>query len=125
MGTPATTTIEQLEEQRYAAMLTADLPVLGELLDERVRYTHSNAATDTREEYIELLRSRRLVYLSLTHITERVDLYQDTAVVTGTMQGSIEMHGTPKTLNSKILAVWVADGDKWTLAAFQPTPIPA
>lgn len=65
-----------------------------------------------------------LSLLRLSHTTERVELYPGTAVVRGTMQGAIEMHGTAKTLNSRVLAVWVADDDGWTLVAFQPTPMP-
>jgi hypothetical protein len=46
------------------------------------------------------------------------------AIVSGTMSGSIQMHGAAKTLNSRVAAVWVLEDGRWRLAVFQPTPIP-
>jgi hypothetical protein len=46
-------------------------------------------------------------------------------IVGGTMSGSIRMNGAAKTLNSRVVAVWVAEDGRWCLLAFQLTPIPA
>jgi hypothetical protein len=70
-----------------------------------------------------MLRSGRLVYLAVEHTTDLVLTRPGVAIVVGTMSGSIRMHGAAKTLNSRIAAVWVTEGGRWRLAAFQPTPI--
>jgi ketosteroid isomerase-like protein len=117
--------VEQLEDRRYAAMVGADVGALDELLSDDVLYAHSNASVDTKASYLELLRTEALVYHSLEHTTEAVIRRPGVTIVSGTMAGSIHMHGAAKTLNSRIAAVWVLDEGRWRLTAFQPTPIPA
>lgn len=124
-NTLSTSEINDLENRRYAAMVDADLDALEELLSDDVRYAHSNATVDSKSSYLEILRNRTLVYHSLEHTTEAVVSRPGVVVVGGTMSGSIHMNGAAKTLNSRVVAVWVAEGDRWRLLAFQPTAIPA
>jgi ketosteroid isomerase-like protein len=104
-------------------MVDADLDTLDDLLSDDVIYTHSDASVDTKKSYLDMLRSEDLVYLDVEHTTDLVLTRPGVAIVTGTMSGSIRMHGAEKTLNSRVAAVWVTDGGQWRLAAFQPTPI--
>lgn len=121
---PVTTAqVNDLEDRRYAAMVGADLDALDDLLADDVIYTHSDASVDTKASYLDMLRSGRLVYLALEHTTDLVLTRPGVAIVAGTMAGSIQMHGAAKTLNSRVAAVWVGEGGRWRLAAFQPTPI--
>jgi ketosteroid isomerase-like protein len=121
--TITTAQINDLEDRRYAAMVDADLDTLDDLLSDDVIYTHSDASVDTKKSYLDMLRSEELVYLDVEHTTDLVLTRPGVAIVTGTMSGSIRMHGAEKTLNSRVAAVWVTDGGQWRLAAFQPTPI--
>jgi ketosteroid isomerase-like protein len=123
--TLSTSEINDLEDRRYAAMVDADLDALDELLSDDVMYAHSDATVDSKASYLELLRNGTLVYHSLEHRTEMVVSRPGVVVVGGTMSGSIHMHGAAKTLNSRVAAVWVAEGDRWRLLAFQPTRVPA
>ncbi len=123
--TLSTSQINDLEDRRYAAMVDADLDALDELLSDDVMYAHSDATVDSKASYLELLRNGTLVYHSLEHRTETVVSRPGVVVVGGTMSGSIHMHGAAKTLNSRVAAVWVAEGDRWRLLAFQPTRVPA
>lgn len=123
--TLSTSEIDELEDRRYAAMVDADLDALGELLSDDVRYAHSNATVDTKASYLQLLRDGTLVYHRLEHTTEAVVSRPGLVIVGGTMSGSIHMNGAAKTLNSRVVAVWVLEGERWRLLAFQPTPLPA
>lgn len=123
--TPTTTQVHELEDRRYAAMLSPDLDALEQLLSDDVIYTHSNASVDSKASYLEILRTGTLVYHSLDHTTDAVVTRPGVAIVSGTMSGSIRMNGAEKTLNSRVAAVWVAEDGRWRLAAFQPTPVPA
>ena len=117
--------IDDLEDRRYRAMVDGDTGALDELLSDDVIYTHSNASVDTKASYLERLRTGDLVYHSLEHTTDAVVRRPGVVVISGTMTGSISMHGVGKTLNSRVAVVWVAEGGRWRLAAFQPTPVPA
>jgi ketosteroid isomerase-like protein len=121
--TVTTAQINDLEDRRYAAMVDTDLDTLDDLLSDDVIYTHSDASVDTKKSYLNMLRSGRLVYLAVEHTTDLVLTRPGVAIVAGTMSGSIRMHGAAKTLNSRIAAVWVTEGGRWRLAAFQATPI--
>jgi hypothetical protein len=51
---PGQSTIElitALEDERFDAMLAADIPTLERLLHKRIGYGHSNAARDTRSSH--------------------------------------------------------------------------
>jgi ketosteroid isomerase-like protein len=121
--TPTAAQIDELEDRRYAAMVDADLDALDDLLADDVIYTHSDASVDTKASYLDMLRSGRLVYLALEHTTDLVLTRPGVAIVAGTMSGSIRMHGAARTLNSRVAVVWLNEGGRWRLAAFQPTPI--
>ncbi|MFL6127008.1 nuclear transport factor 2 family protein [Actinophytocola sp.] len=117
--------IDDLEDRRYRAMVDGDTGALGELLSDEVIYTHSNASVDTKTSYLERLRTGDLVYHSLEHTTDSVVSRPGVVIIGGTMSGSIRMHGAAKSLNSRVVSVWVAEAGRWRLAAFQPTPVPA
>jgi ketosteroid isomerase-like protein len=123
--TLTTSEVDDLEDRRYAAMVEADLETLDELLSDDVMYAHSDATVDTKASYFEMLRNGTLVYDSLEHATETVLFRPGVAIVSGTMSGSIHMHGAAKTLNSRVAAVWISEDGRWRLAAFQPTRIPS
>jgi ketosteroid isomerase-like protein len=117
--------IDDLEDRRYRAMVDGDTGALDELLSDDVIYTHSNASVDTKTSYLERLRTGDLVYHSLEHTTDSVVVRPGVVIIGGTMSGSIRMHGVEKSLNSRVLAIWVGEDGQWRLAAFQPTPVPA
>ncbi len=122
--TLTTSQVEELEDRRYAAMVDADLDTLDELLSDDVMYAHSDASVDSKASYLEMLRTGRLVYDALEHTTDAVLARPGVTIVSGTMSGSIRMHGAAKKLNSRVAAVWIAEDGRWRLAAFQPTRIP-
>jgi len=121
--TATTAQINDLEDRRYAAMVDADLDTLDDLLADDVIYTHSDASVDTKKSYLDMLRAGELMYLDVEHTTDLVLTRPGGAIVAGTMSGSSRMHGAAKTLNSRVEAVWLSEGGRWRLAAFQPTPI--
>lgn len=57
------------------------------------------------------------MYHSLAHTTDNVVSRPGVVIIGGTMSGSIHLHGVAKSLNSRVVAVWVADDGRWRLAA--------
>jgi ketosteroid isomerase-like protein len=124
-GTLTIGEVEELENRRHAAMVAGDVDVLDELLSPDAVYTHANAAVDSKETYLGILRDGTLVYHALEHTAEKVLRRPGVVVVNGRMSGSVHMAGVPKTLNSRFAAVWVAEDGGWHLLAYQSTPLPA
>jgi ketosteroid isomerase-like protein len=116
--------VTALEDRRYQAMLDADLAVLEELCHPELTYTHSNAERDTRDSYLKKVADGYFRYHRIEHPIERIVLVGDTALVLGAMRADVETDGVPKRLDNSCLAVWVRDGGRWQLLAYQPTVFP-
>ncbi len=56
--------IEHAEDARYKAMIDRDYAALERLLADDLLYTHSSAVTDTKQSYLESLKSGRTRYLA-------------------------------------------------------------
>jgi ketosteroid isomerase-like protein len=117
--------ISELEARRYQAMTDGDTATLDELLAPGLVYTHSDASSDSKQSYLDKLSSGRLDYGPIEHPESSIVVHGDTALVFGDMRGEVLSGGAKRTLNSRVLAVWVRDGSRWTLLAYQPTKYPA
>ena len=115
--------IRGLEDERFRAMVAADVAALERLLGDELVYTHSNASVDTKASLIESIRTRR-PYQKIESPEREVRLFGDSAVVSG--RARIELGGpTPRVLNARYTDVWVKGSSGWQMVAWQSTPIPA
>jgi hypothetical protein len=113
------------EDRRYRAMLDADLTVLDELCAPQLSYAHSSGARDTKDQYLQKVRSGYYVYRRVDHPVERVEVLGDTAIVVGRMTSDLDVDGVPKTIDNLSLAVWTRAAGSWQLLAYAPTSLPA
>ena len=112
------------ENGRYRALVENDLATLDRLFDDRLSYTHSSGVRDTKDAYLEKVRSGYYDYLRIDHPVERVEVVGDTAIVVGRMTCDLTVQGTPKTIDNLALAVWARTGGDWRLLAYAPTSLP-
>jgi ketosteroid isomerase-like protein len=112
------------EDRRYEALMGPDLPTLERLFHDRLSYAHSSGVRDTRDEYLEKVRSGYYDYQRLDHPVERVEVVGDTALVVGRMTADLRVDGTQKTIDNLALAVWTRAGGEWQLLAYAPTRLP-
>jgi len=117
-------TIRQLEDRRFRAMVEADAAALEELLADSMIYTHSSATTDGKASYIAGVRSKKWQYRKIERPVEEIQVYGDTAVVTGQVRIDIVVEGQAKNMNSRYTDVWVKGAKGWQMVAWQSTPIP-
>ena len=113
------------EDRRYKAMQDADLTILDALCADELSYAHSSGARDTKDQYLEKVRSGYYVYRRIDHPVERVEVLGDTAIVVGRMTADLTVQGTPKTIDNLALAVWTRASGDWRLLAYAPTSLPA
>jgi hypothetical protein len=113
------------EGRRYQAMIDADLPELDRLLADQVSYAHSSGVRDTKDEYLQKVRTGYYDYWRIDHPVERAELVGDTAIIVGRMTAELGVDGTPKTIDNLALAVWVRTAGDWRLLAYAPTTLPA
>jgi hypothetical protein len=121
-GPLSETHVRELEEQRYRAMLRADLATLERLLDDALTYTHSNGIIDTKASYLAGVRDKVWEYKDIVRQNERVVVRENCALVFCRLQIDVSVRGTPKKVDSNALAVWIGDGQQCRLLAVHSSP---
>ncbi len=117
--------VHDLEEQRYRAMLGADLATLDRLLDGALTYTHSSGVVDTKASYLAGIRDKVWEYKDITRQNERVVVRGDTALVFCRLRIDLLVKGAPKKVESNALAVWVRDRGECRLVAVHSAAVTA
>ena len=107
----------ELEEQRYRAMVAADLAALDRLLDEALTYTHSSGVVDTKASYLAGIRDKVWEYKKIARENERVVVRGSVALVFCRLRIDLLVRSAPKKVESNALAVWVADAGQCRLVA--------
>jgi hypothetical protein len=117
--------IRDLEAQRYAAMLGADIAALDRLLDEALTYTHSSGVVDTKDSYLAGVRDKIWEYMRIARENERVVVRGSCGLVFCRLRIDLAVRGTPRVVDSNALAVWVQAGQACRLLAVHSAPAPA
>jgi ketosteroid isomerase-like protein len=115
--------IEQAEDERYAAMLAADVAALTGLLSDRLVYAHSSGYLDTKQSLLAKIADGSIVYSSVEHPVKQIVVLGDAAFASGEMHADIILRGQPKHLANISLAVWAIEDGAWRLIAYQATPL--
>lgn len=116
--------VQRLEDERYAAMVSKDIPTLERLLDDKLIYMHSTGVADSKSSYIEGLRTGVWDYQGIDRTEPRYQVDGDIVLVFGKLAIRMNSRGTFKAFESRALAVWVRKSDGWRLLAVQSGAIP-
>ena len=117
--------VRQLEDARYAAMVSKDIATLERLLDDKLIYMHSTGVADTKSSYIDGLRTGVWDYQAIDRTDLRYQADGDVVLVFGKLAIQMITRGTFKAFETRALAVWVRKTDGWRLLAVQSGAIPA
>jgi hypothetical protein len=115
--------VRDLEEQRYRAMLAADVATLDRLLDDALTYTHSSGVVDTKASYLAGVRDELWEYKSIARENERVVVRGHAALVFCRLRIDLLVRGAPRKVESNALAVWAGDGQQCRLLAVHSSPV--
>jgi ketosteroid isomerase-like protein len=114
-----------LEARRIAAMVSRDLDVLDALLADDLSYTHSSGTTDTKANFLELIRAKEARHNDLGVDFSDTDVIAipggHAVVVRGRAQ--IRLEGIPS-YQVLFLDVWALRDGAWKMVAWQATRIP-
>lgn len=110
----------KLHQDKFRWMIGAQLDSLGALVDERVRYVHSNGWTESREEMLANLRSKKLAYHSITVEEAQARAYgKSSVVVVGKGKFSVSLDGKPMELTLLYTEVYAGHKKHWKLVSRQ------
>ena len=115
------TMVGAAEDRRYAAMLAADTAALGDLLSETLIYVHTTGDTDTRQSYLDAVRTGFVEYRHLERRDERWVIRPGLVLSAGRQLGLSLLQGKPGLIDVAYLSAWTLEDDSWRLAAWHAT----
>ncbi|RST53811.1 nuclear transport factor 2 family protein [Variovorax sp. MHTC-1] len=116
-------TLIDLEQQRCSAMMNGDTERLRELLHRDLIHVHAKGQVDGFDSYFSTggfnVRYQRVERSELV-----VRVTGNSALMTGRqMLVGVRKNGTGTvTIDSRVMQVWVKEGERWQQLAFQTTP---
>jgi ketosteroid isomerase-like protein len=122
---PAEEAVRKAQADRFAALIKGDFDAVAGMLSDDLIYTHSNSKVETKAELLQLLKSGHYQYRSIVPKDVVVRMYGDTAVANGLGDVEVITGGQPLSLKLRFIEVWVKQGGRFKLAAWQSTRLPA
>ena len=95
------------EDARYAAQTSGDFAAMERLFGDELLYTHSSGKSDSKASYIELQRSKSVVYRSMQRSDVNVRTYGCVAIITGSGHYGVTVNGKDSTVDLLFHSVWV------------------
>ena len=112
------------EDQRYAAQLQSDVSVLERLLADDLVYIHRNAQVDSKQAFIDSLRSGSVKYLSMKRSDVRVRTFGCVAVITGLANYEVHFNGKDLSVELRFHSVWARRDGRIQFISWQSTRTP-
>jgi hypothetical protein len=116
-------TIETMEDRRYAAMLDKDVKMLRSILHDQLTYVHSSGVTDTKASYIAGLESGVWDYKCIRRSKQTIKVEGPLALVFNRISMNIAVGVDHVCTENRDLAVWIYEVNIWRLIAVQSSAI--
>ncbi len=113
--------ILKLEQQWEDALVKADVAALEKLYHEKLIYTHSNAAVDSKATYNAKIKSGASKYESIKRDDLKVTVIGDTAIVTAHWLVQAVSGGNKVNTDARYIHIYVKEKGGWKMAAHQST----
>lgn len=113
--------ILKLEQQWEDALVKADVAALEKLYHDKLVYTHSNAAVDSKASYNAKIKSGASKYVSIKRDDIKVTVIDDTAIVTAHWLVQAVSGGNKVNTDARYIHIYVKEKGGWKMAAHQST----
>lgn len=101
------------------AMLAADEAKLLAVAHDKLSYSHSSGATETKQQYAAAIASKKTVFKTITFSDQTISVIGDNAIVRNTFAADLDRSGKADAVKIGVLQVWKKDGGAWKLLARQ------
>src|SRR5262245_5815415 len=117
--------VKAAEKAWAAATVSGDEATLRQILADDLTYTHSTGETDTKQAFIDNLKSGVRKYHKVNHDSMDVRLYGNTAVLMATAQIETSQKGAnPNPAHLRFIHVWLLKDGRWRMVAHQSLRLP-
>ena len=112
------------EDARYAAQTSDDFAAMGKLFGDDLHYTHSSGKSDTKTSYIEVQRSKAIVYHDMQRSNVTVRTYGCIAILTGDAHYQVTVGGQETTPVLVFTSIWAKRDGGVQFVSWESTPAP-
>jgi hypothetical protein len=111
------------ERQRFEAMTKQDVAALDTLLDDELDYVHTGGNLESRQQFIDMIRKRTLIYESIEPSEVRVRVYDGLALAMGRSAMRVRSASGFSSFDIRFTEVYVRREGRWLLTAWEATRV--
>jgi hypothetical protein len=116
--------ILDLSKRKFDWMVSKNMDSLKAVLDEQVKYIHSNGWIQSKQEVIDDFLSGKLAYQKIEISEAAARLYSTTAIVTGKGKFSGTVNITPFAMELAYTEVYIKKDNHWLLVSRHSNKMP-
>ncbi len=105
-------------------MISGDVAALSPMLADDLVYIHSAAELETKQQFLERLRSGAMRYHSIDPLETSVRTYGTVAIVNGRAKVKVTSNGADRDVDLRYTAVYRLGDNGWQLVSWQSTRVP-
>ena len=113
-----------LSKKKFDWMLNKQYDSLELLLDDQVKYIHSNGWAQSKKEVIDDFASGKLSYQKIEVTESTVRLYDKTAIVTGKGKFAGTVNNNAFAMELSYTEIYIYNKDRWLLASRHANRMP-
>lgn len=111
--------VDAAEDRRYDTMIAGDAAALAAMLGDEFVYHQPNGRVQDKPGYVKQVTGGDVKLHKAERYEVKINVYGDTAAVTGSTLVDAEMGGKAVRLDLRYLNVWVNRDGRWQLVARQ------
>lgn len=114
----------EADELRRRLCIEGPADELDALLAADLSYVHTSGLVDTKESFLERIRSGDLVYSRIESESSSVHDYGQVACIAGVMLIDVVSSGTARSFRCRYVEEWQSTDGGWNLRYWQSTLVP-
>jgi hypothetical protein len=107
-----------LSKDKFNWMLENKLDSLSNVLDEQIILQHASGMIQSKDEYLETLRSGKLVYNKIDLKERSARIIGSTAIVMGKVDFNVTINGNAQDFNFSFTEVYTREKKKWKMVLY-------
>jgi ketosteroid isomerase-like protein len=115
--------VAEFNQMRFRLMVQNDVAALETLLADDLVYIHTTGKMETKQQFLDSLRSGALRYRSIEPSETVVRTAGDGAIVTGRAKAAVTNRGADREFDIRYTAVYRSTEGRWQLMSWQSTGI--
>ena len=115
--------IVNAERKRYSAQIACDIQVMEELIHSELIYIHSNGCIDSKESYIDSIKSGRVKYRSMSFSKEVVRIYGFIGIINGVANFEVTVGNVESSVQVAFHSIWSGASGELKFISWQATHV--